>query len=304
MSRWGRDDDRADVREAGERGADVVRAPPERPVPRERPEFNENVFSHSLTLPRGDERGRVGFRGRTYAINGSETRALATVGAFRVVDVGDFKAHEHGRDGLHGDWRRLGEQGLVTHTTMTDREGSHHVVSLTREGKDLLDAHATKRSGGRQQAFYAGVVKPRELAHDARLYGVFREEARQIEREGGRMTRVILDYEVKREYQQFLNRPDRWVDADRAHERLAFAQAHDLRVIGGHLQLPDLRIEYETEDGRLEYRDVELVTEHYSRGQMSGKARAGFTCYRTGGSGGQTRTGGSPFDPRHLERLS
>ena len=31
-----------------------------------------------------------------------------------------------------------------------------------------------------------------------------------------------------------------------------------------------------TEDGRLEHRDVELVTEHYSRGQLAGKARAGF----------------------------
>jgi hypothetical protein len=130
------------------------------------------------------------------------------------------------------------------------------------------------------------------------------EEARRIEREGGRVTRVVLDYEVKREYQQYLNRPDRPADADAAHERLAFAHAHDLKSVDGHLQLPDLRIEYETEEGRLEYRDVELVTEHYSRGQVSGKTRAGFVCYRTGGRGGQARTGGSPFDPRHLERLS
>ena len=40
--------------------------------------------------------------------------------------------------------------------------------------------------------------------------------------------------------------------------------------------LPDLRIEYETPDGRLEHRDLELVTEHYSRGQLAGKTRAGF----------------------------
>ena len=299
MSRGGRDDDRADVRETS-----VGRTSPERTASRDRPEPGENVFTRGIDLPRGDEREPVEFRDRTYALNGSETQALATVGAFRVVDVGDFEAHEHGRDGFHGDWRRLGEEGLVTHATMTDREGAHHVVSLTREGKDLLDAHVATRSGGRQQAFYAGVVKPRELAHDARLYGVFREEARQIAREGGLVTRVVLDYEIKREYQQFLNRPDRPADADAMHDRTAFAQANDLKVIGGHLQLPDLRIEYENEDGRLDYRDVELVTEHYSRGQVSGKTRAGFTCYRMGGSGGQTRTGGSPFDPRHLERLS
>jgi hypothetical protein len=224
------------------------------------------------------------------------------LGAFRVVDTADFKADDHGRTGFEGDWRHLREAGLVTQTTITDREGAHHVVSLTREGKDLLDAHANG-SSIRQQAFYAGVVKPRELAHDARLYAVFREEARQIGREGGHVTRVVLDYEMKREYQQFLNRQDRPVDARVEDDREAFANAHDFKVIDGHLELPDLRIEYETEDGRLEYRDVELVTEHYSRGQMSGKARAGFTCYRTGGHGGQARAGGSPFDPRHLERM-
>jgi hypothetical protein len=225
------------------------------------------------------------------------------VGAFRVVDTADFKADEHGRNGFDGDWRHLREAGLVTQTTITNRDGAHHVVSLTREGKNFLDAHTTTRSESRQQAFYAGTVKPRELAHDARLYAVFREEARQIGREGGRVTRVVLDYEIKRDYQRFLNRPDRPADADVAHDRLAFAQANGLKVIDGHLELPDLRIQYETEDERLEYRDVELVTEHYSRGQMSGKARAGFTCYRTGGGGGQARAGGSPFDPRHLERM-
>ena len=299
MSRGGRDDDRADVRETA-----AMRATPDRRVSRERLEPNENVFTQSLTLPRGDERERVEFRDRTYALNGSEARALATVGAFRVVDAADVTADERNRNGFDGDWRHLREAGLVTLTTITNRDGAHHVVSLTREGKDLLDAHTTTRSGGRQQAFYAGVVKPRELAHDARLYGVFREEASRIEREGGSVARVVLDYEIKRDYQRFLNRPDRPDEADRRHDRLEFAQAHDLKVINGHVELPDLRIEFENEDGRLEYRDVELVTEHYSRGQISGKARAGFACYRAVGSGGQARTGGSPFDPRHLERMS
>ncbi|MEP7345484.1 MAG: hypothetical protein ABI877_09455 [Gemmatimonadaceae bacterium] len=74
----------------------------------------------------------------------------------------------------------------------------------------------------------------------------------------------------------------------------------------GHLELPDLRIEYETESGRLEHRDVELETEHYSRGQLAGKAKAGFVRYRaSGGSGrgGNSRRGGTPVDPHHLERL-
>ncbi len=114
--------------------------------------------------------------------------------------------------------------------------------------------------------------------------------------------RVVLDYELKRDYQQYLNRPDRPADATLEQDRRAFAEAHDLLVVRDHLELPDLRIEDETADGRLEHRDVELVTEHYSRGQLAGKAQAGFVMYRSGG--GSSGRGGSPLDPRHLERLA
>jgi hypothetical protein len=149
-------------------------------------------------------------------------------------------------------------------------------------------------------------VKPRELAHDSQLYRAFKEEAERIEDERGRVTRVILDYELKSGYQSFLNRHDRPEEADLDADRHAFAEANGLHVVRGHLELPDLRIEYDTPDGRLEHRDVELVTDHYSRGQLAGKARAGFTCYRAGGSGGGrsgANRGSTPFDPRHLERL-
>jgi hypothetical protein len=82
---------------------------------------------------------------------------------------------------------------------------------------------------------------------------------------------VILNYELKRDYQKFLNREDREDGVDLRADRLAFAEAHDLTVVDDHLELPDLRIEYETETGRAEYRDAELVTKHDSRGQPAGK---------------------------------
>jgi hypothetical protein len=178
-------------------------------------------------------------------------------------------------------------------------------VALTCEAKDLLDAHAVARPDARQQTYYAAVVKPRELAHDSRLYAAFKKEAELIEDDGGRVTRIVLDYELKSDYQKFLNRADRPADADLGRDRQTFADEHDLTVVGGHLELPDVRIEYETEDGRTEYRDVELVTEHYSRGQLGGKSKAGFACYRAAGPGRGTggRKGGTPFDPHHLERL-
>jgi hypothetical protein len=291
MSRYSRDDDRADRTDRE----------PERDNDLRASERAKDVPMRGLKLPRGKDREPVEGRDREYSLNGAETRALATVGAFRVVSTDDLGEPRPGRDASHDDWRHLAEQGLVTRETLTDRDGVHHVVALTRDGKDLLDAHSTSRPDGQRQEYYAGVVKPRELRHDAQLYRVYQAEAARIERDGGRISRVVLDYELKRDYQRFLNRQDRDDGFDLRADRLAFGGAHDLPIIKGHLELPDLRIEYETPDGRLEHRDVELVTEHYSRGQLAGKARAGFARYRA--SGGRARQGGTPFDPRHLERL-
>jgi hypothetical protein len=99
----------------------------------------------------------------------------------------------------------------------------------------------------------------------------------------------LLDYELKRDYQTFLNRPNRENTAD--DDVTAFADAHGLPIVDGHLELPDLRIEYEAPDGTLQHRDVELVTEHYSRAQLAGKSQAGFSMYRAAGArlgGGST----------------
>ncbi len=252
------------------------------------------MFGRHLSLPRGETRERIEGRERAHLLDESDMRNLVTIGAFRVVPVEDLDEPA----GL----RRLLDDGLVTCETLTDISGSERIAALTAEGKSVLEASRTPDRDGPDQAFYAGVVKPRELAHDARVYRAFQEEEARIEAEGGRVTRVVLDYELKREYQRFLNRDDRPDDATLESDRRAFAEAHDLHIVRGHLELPDLRIEYESADGRADHRDVEIVTEHYSRGQISGKARAGFACYRAGGS--QARTGGTPLDPRHLTRLS
>ncbi len=179
-------------------------------------------------------------------------------------------------------------------------------MALASKGDTLLDTHMSREGIAAGRSACAGVVKPRELAHDAQLYQAYRAEAERIEREGGRLTRVVLDYELERDCQRFLNRKNRPETADVRDDRQAFAQANDLSIIRGHLELPDLRIEYESEHGRLEHRDVELVTEHYSRGQLAGKTKAGFVRYRSassGGHGSNSRRGGTPHDPKHLERL-
>jgi hypothetical protein len=258
-----------------------------------------------LSLPRTDARERVKVHERVYLLRGSETRTLATVGAFRLVPAAQLD--EPRGDYWSGDLQRLAAQGLIERKTITMNQQPTRVVVLTRDGQALLEAKQDQGTGRSRQQYHAGLVKRREAAHDAQLHRLFQAEGARIEAGGGRIERVVLDYELKRDYQTFLNRRDRPADATTETDMHAFAAANGLSVVGGHLELPDLRIEYETADGRHESRDVELVTEHYSRAQLAGKAQAGFSMYRAAGSGrlgtGGSRQGGTPVDPHHLEWL-
>ena len=77
-----RDDDRdrgsAWDRSLGGRGSTSDRDRNEERDPRD-------VFTKDLDLPRGRERRPVRERDRVYEIDGTESRMLATIGAFRVV---------------------------------------------------------------------------------------------------------------------------------------------------------------------------------------------------------------------------
>ena len=72
------------------------------------------IRSRALHLPRGLEREIVRDRDREYTLRASESRTLATVGAFRVVSSRDLRDH-HDRptDPRSGDLRHLREQGLI-----------------------------------------------------------------------------------------------------------------------------------------------------------------------------------------------
>lgn len=274
---------------------------PERPAePRETP------ASRAPTVPTDRlrlDRQLVEHRGKTYRMGPQDVRTLATLGTFRVVRADDLQAMDSSRGAWAGHLRHLRDAGLMDVKTVTINREPVAVAVLTSKGKSLLETHQDRSDGRQAQAFHAGLVKPRELSHDAQLFRLFQAEAARIEADGGRVERIVLDYELKREYQTFLNRPSRDDDEE---DVSTFASAHHLPLVDGHVELPDLRIEYETADGRLEHRDVELVTEHYSRAQLAGKAAAGFSMYRAAGArsaGGASRTGGTPVDPHHLEWL-
>lgn len=270
-----------------------------------RTRHDSDLLTDGLRLPRTQDRERISHRGRTYRLRGSETELLATVGAFRVVSAADLGGSTF-NDIRSGDPGHLVDQGLLDHRHIVVNDEPTTVVFLTQDGKDLLESYKEPRPHARAQAYHAGLVKPREIAHDVQLHRLFKAESARIRASGGAVRRVVLDYELKRDYQRFLNRQDRPRDTTTEEEREAFARLSELPIVDGHLELPDLRVEYETADGVLAYRDAELVTEHYSRGQLTGKSAAGFILYSAVAPGSRSTnsgTHGTPFDPHHLEWL-
>src|SRR5262245_14564640 len=174
------------------------------------------VFMQDLDLPRGHDRELVhDARDREYTLRGSESRTLSTVGAFRVVSVRDLRDHD-GRpaDPRSGDLRHLREQGLVR----TARLDGHRdpLVVLTRDGRDLLESHRRDvphdervDQRDRHQTFYAELKRPREAEHDSQIYSAYLREGERIGDRGGQIDRIVLDYELKRDYQQWLHERDK-----------------------------------------------------------------------------------------------
>jgi hypothetical protein len=168
------------------------------------------VYARHVDLPRGPEREIVRERKRSYELNGREGDALATIAAFRVVQVSDVQemlGQERGEPSAQQSLDHLQAFGLLERIPLERRDDD--VVVLPDRGRDLLEANRSEDPGEPRQAFYAGLRRPRELAHDVQVYRACRDAEAQIRDQGGRVRRVVLDYELKREYQQFLQERNR-----------------------------------------------------------------------------------------------
>lgn len=285
------------------------------------PEFAEtsndgrDALARGVDLPRGPRRERVRTHDRDYRLSGDDVRALATVGAFRVVPANELRElHSRSPTRLARDLERLQDNGLIR--TMPHVVGTKRtfLVTLTERGRDLLESRRTRsNSGEARQAYYAGVKRPRELAHDARVHAAYLKVADRLAERGARIRRVVLEEELKADYQRFLQRGNRGrSDArgvpERAVELVArWAREHDLHHENGHVQIPDLRIEYEEPDGRHAVEHIEVVTPHYRGAHAAAKRAAGFSQFRSsgprvGGMSGSRRTG-RRIDPRLAEEM-
>ena len=82
-------------------------------------------------------------------------------------------------------------------------------MTLTGDGRDVLEGARRPGADGDRQAFYVGITKPRELAHDSRVYGAYMKAAERLAERGEPVRRVVLEEELKREYQRFLQAENR-----------------------------------------------------------------------------------------------
>jgi hypothetical protein len=273
-----------------------------------------DVFTRDLDVPRGSSRERVRANDREYRLSGDDVRVLATVGAFRVVPASDLREPSPRTPTRPArDLERLRDLGLVRTTPYVVGRSRTTMVTLTSEGRSLLEQSRRPGASGPRQPFYVGISKPRELAHDSRVHNAYMKAAERHIEHGEYVRRVVVEEELKREYQRFLQvenraRRERGEPAERMSDAVArWAQEQRLPYDDGHVQLPDVRLEYEDRDGRRAVEDIEVVTPHYRGAHAAAKVRAGFTRYRAIGArlGGLRTTGssGRGVNPRLAEEL-
>lgn len=223
-------------------------------------------------------------RGYLYQISPAELEVMKDIGQFRTIDVQDLARYRYrgNADEMRRDLSSLKRQGLIEwRTVWLGEERKLSAVVLTKQGKRIAE-RADRGAAG--QMFYAGFVKEREASHDAAIYRMYLAESARIEQSGGRIRRVILDCELKKKVYSPLAKAKALPKQEYARRQAEVAQANGLKVVGGKIPLPDLRIEYQAAGGEMARVDLELATEHYRPSQMQSKAAAGFTFYAADGS--------------------
>ena len=232
---------------------------------------------HNDETTHGQTHDRAQEREHSQSLDEADLKMLTDIGTFRVLTLEDLARHLY-RGDLPGAKNHLGilsRKGLVRSRTSYPDHSVY--VTLTRAGHRKLTAECERHQP--DQKLYHGFVKTREARHDAALYRLYHQELARIEHTGGRVRRVILDFELKQSINRRLARLKSLPEAEQIHNKHQIAQEHGLTVVKGKILLPDLRLEYEGPDRQLAKVDLELVTSHYHHHNLVAKAQAGFAMY-------------------------
>lgn len=204
--------------------------------------------------------------GLPVASSSVDTCVLVHVGAFRLVREADLVG-VYGRTDLASARRRFARRGAIE--VMATSAGRLWTLAAAGEAiaRDACEA---------DQRIYVGLRRRRDLEHDAGVWRTFQWASLELAARRARVRRVIVDAEFRSQLARRLLRP-RDGSRPRRNQLEAAAASVGLRVICGRIPLPDVRIEYTSEDGREARWDLEHVTP-FSRAVFLGeKVAAGFT---------------------------
>lgn len=285
--------------------SDPLRQGVEQPRPQEQTREKSlqplvKIRDREASASRFPNRTRMQDRG-LLAQTDSQRALLKDLGRFRTVALPDIAVARYDgvKSDLNRDLRLLKQQGLVRiHVTSPGRPAEQvAVATLTKKGRDVTATFAS----GDGQRLYSGVVKPSEVAHDAAIYRMYQAEEGKLHSEGAQIKRVVLDYEIKHNVYRPLAKSRALPESERIEKKAAIAQENGLKVVEGKILLPDLRIEYETQEGEARHIDLELATHHYRGSQIRGKAAAGFKMYAPPASA--SRLSAASQDPKIAAKI-
>ena len=311
MSRWPRDVDprqpapdraavkRSHAQQSGEDGRIRQRA-----MERSKQSRNRRRNPRQLDPRTGHRRelGRTRHKGRDMT---ERTHAcLREVGLYRCASHRDLvEAHFSGnRFAAAKGLERLVRSGAMQkHQVRGPKGGAFTVYTLTKAGAALAQRLAVKRGLDPEQRAWAGMVKPREAAHDADVAKACRKEIEALTARGARLRRILIDAELKgilAKRSEAARVKKGKEEADRARRKAA----HELHLPcdeQGHVQIPDAQIQYVDESGNIGRVNVEVTSDKYMPASIQAKSAAGFSMHGDGkgGQAANTRTGlSSPGD--------
>ncbi len=226
---------------------------------------------------------------RPRSLRSSEIRAMSDIGKFRIVDEDDLRRFAYRGNGeeMTQDIQSLRSKGLIEERTFYRAHRQlRRIATLTENGQRTLRNSGQVPQG--QQLHY-GFVKTRDIDHDADLYKVFQKEAEDIQRQGGKVTKIRLDSELNSTMARERFAARKLPKAQKRAWLQAAAEQHGLSIKAGTVSLPDIQIEYETVEGTIAHENLELVSEHYGRDAICSKADAGFKVYVRSGDSNRVR---------------
>lgn len=281
---------------AEDRTGPIVRGRRDRTIQPGHPrETRQRSIPHNRQMDQRSRRQAIPQEVVGLSLRDEERKVLAEVGRFRVITTRDLAetVYDNRHSRMERDLAFLREKGLVQVDAVNARRDGRggkvdriEVVTLTRAGRDV----ARQTSGLPQdQKLYSGLVKPREVQHDAQIYRAYRKEAERIEQKGGTNLRVQLDFEIKSQIQKAIHAERKAApERDIAEIKQQVARQFDLPYVNDGIQIPDARIEYDLprdpdhdvdQGTRTSHDDIEVLTAAYRPGHLRNKSQAGFHVY-------------------------